>query len=185
MKHTPFQIYRIAQGWSRRHRGIRRVLAFTLVEMLLVIAVISILAAMVISSFSDAAQTSREVVVEQQLAVFQSALNSWANGKLGKIDTSIDSEGAPITLERLRQYYNGLNTTQRFVALSGQDLDDSTPDFEGYLEPMTAAHYIDVAKQLGAADMSKIKSDAMVQTGHYLTLPDWLAGGYPTVELHP
>ena len=33
--------------------------------------------------------------------------------------------------------------------------------------------------------MSKIKSDSMVQTGQYLTLPDWVSGSYPTVQIHP
>lgn len=163
----------------------RAIVAFTLVEMLLVIAVISILAAMVISSFSDAAQTSREVVVNQQLAVFQSALNNWVNANLGRINSTVDPTKAPITLEALRTYYNSLTTTQRFVLLSGKDLDDETADTEGYLEPMTVEHYIYVAKENGATDMSKIKSDAMIQTGQYLTLPDWIAGSYPTVQLHP
>ncbi len=160
-------------------------IAFTLVELLLVIVIISIMAATVINSFSDAAQSSRDVVVKQQLAVFQSALNNWVNANLGRINSSIDSTKAPITLEKLRVHYNSQSTTQRFIMLAGKDLDEATPDSEGYLEPMTAEHYIQVAKQNGAADMSKIKSDSMVQTGQYLTLPDWVSGSYPTVQIHP
>jgi len=160
--------------------------AFTLVEMLLVIAIISILAAMVISSFSDAAQTSREVVARQQLAVWQSALNNWVNGKLGKVDTIIDASGAPITLGTLRNYYtNTLNTkTARWLAITGMNL-NGTVVAEGYLDPMTAAHYLEMASRSGVpANMDKIKSDAMIQTGRWLELPDWVEGGTPTVELH-
>ena len=50
--------------------------AFTLIEMLIVVAIISILAAMAISSFSNAAQDSREVLVRQQLATVQEAVNN-------------------------------------------------------------------------------------------------------------
>jgi prepilin-type N-terminal cleavage/methylation domain-containing protein len=166
---------------------LQRLLAFTLVEMLLVIAVISILASMVISSFSDAAQTSREVVVRQQLAVWQGALNNWVNRKLGRVDTAIVSSGAPVTLEALTNYYNNtLNTSaKRFTMITGKDMDDATADTEGYLDAMTGQHYIDMAKKYGPADLSLIKSDAMVQTGRWLTLPNWVSGSYPTVNLNP
>ena len=167
---------------SRLHR----MMAFTLVEMLLVIAVISILASMVISSFSDAAQTSREVVVRQQLAVWQSALNNWVDGKLGRVDTAIVPTGAPVTLEALTTYYNNtLNTSaKRFALLTGKDLDAGTPDTEGYLDAMTSQHYVDMAVKYGPSDLTKIKSDAMVQTGRWLTLPNWVSGSYPTVNLN-
>jgi prepilin-type N-terminal cleavage/methylation domain-containing protein len=164
---------------------LRHALAFTLVEMLLVIAVISIMASMVISSFSDAAQTSREVVARQQLAVWQSALNNWVDAKLGRIDTAIETTGATVTLESLTKYYNTtLNTPAlRFAMLTGRDLDPLTADKEGYLDPMTAQHYVDMAIKYGPSDLSRIKSDAMVQTASWLTLPNWVSGSYPTVNL--
>jgi prepilin-type N-terminal cleavage/methylation domain-containing protein len=165
-------------------RKIRRLAAFTLVEMLLVIAVISILASMVISSFSDAAQSTRDVVVRQQLAVWQSGLNNWVNSKLGRVDTAIESTGAQVTLQALTNYYNTLTKTQRFTLLTGKDLDATTPDTDGYLDAMTGQHYLDMATKQGATDLNKIKSDAMIQTGRWIELPDWTMGGYPTVELH-
>ncbi len=170
---------------SRRFKRQVRQAGFTLVELLLVIAIISILAAMVISSFSDAAQTSREVVVRQQLAVWQSALNNWVNGKLGRIDSTIDAAKAPITVETLRTFYNARTKTQRFTLIAGVDLDASTSDFEAYLEPKTADTYRTIAQQQGAANMDKIRSDAMVQTGRWLDLPTWQAGNYPTVQILP
>jgi prepilin-type N-terminal cleavage/methylation domain-containing protein len=177
---------------------LHRMLAFTLVEMLLVIAVISILASMVISSFSDAAQTSREVVVRQQLAVCQSALNNWVDGKLGRYDDSIRRnptvpEPGTITLERLTGYYNTLTSVQRFRLISGTLVDDpsdtSIPKRKmregGYLDDMTASHFEKMATQFGPADFSLLKTDAMVQTARWLTLPNWVSGSYPTVNLNP
>lgn len=160
--------------------------AFTLVEMLLVIAIISILASLVISSFSDAAQTSREVVVRQQLAVCQSALNNWVNGRLGKVDTVIESSGSPVTLDSLRKYYTTTlgSKTARWALISGLNLDGSSAG-DGYLDPMTAQHFLEMASKSGTpANMDKIKSDAMIQTGRWLELPAWSDGGVPTVELH-
>ena len=173
------------------HSRLRRLAAFTLVEMLLVIAIISILAALVISSFSNAAQTSREIVVKQQLAVWQSALNNWVDGKLGRIDPAINgSSVVPVSLADLTTYYNSLTgSMQRFKLLTGKDLDPQTADTEGYLDSMTAQHYLDMAINFPpsntAGDPNFIRSDAMIQTGQWITLPNWVAGSYPTVELHP
>src|SRR5688572_23773759 len=65
----------------------KAVRAFTLVEMLLVVAIISVLAAMVISNFSNASQDTRAVVARQQLAVVQEAVNHWVNREIGKVPT--------------------------------------------------------------------------------------------------
>jgi len=51
--------------------------AFSLVELLVVIAIIAIMASIVISAFSNAAADSRLVLVRQQQAVVQEAVNSW------------------------------------------------------------------------------------------------------------
>ena len=171
---------------SSKSHHLRRLVAFTLVEMLLVIGIISILAAMVISSFSDAAQTSREVVVRQQLAVWQSALNNWVDGKLGRIDPSITgSNQVAVTLSALTTFYNSKSGPERFTLLTGKDLDASTPDTEGYLDAMTGQHYVDMALNYPPSDSKIIRSDAMIQTGKWIELPNWIEGSYPTVELFP
>ena len=81
--------------------------AFTLIEMLIVIAIISILAAMAISSFSNAAQDSREVLVRQQLASVQEAVNNWASRQIGRVATN---GGNPTTIEQVRVSYNAPTT---------------------------------------------------------------------------
>ncbi len=145
----------------------RRSAAFTLVEMLLVIGVISILASLVISSFSDAAQTSRDVVARQQQAVWQSALNNWVDGKLGRVDTTISSDGAAIGIEVLTAHYNSLTTAAR-VAL-----------IYSYLDGASVAHFTEFSTG------GVIRSNSMQQTGKYLQLPTWGAGTYPHVDLLP
>ena len=56
---------------------------FSLVELLLVLGIVSIMAAIVINSFSNAAQDSRNVVARQQQATLQSAVNNWVAGQVG------------------------------------------------------------------------------------------------------
>lgn len=171
---------------SRIRNRMRRIWAFTLVEMLLVIGIISILAALVISSFSDAAQTSREVVVRQQLAVWQSALNNWVDGKLGRIDSGITGNtDVAVSLSALTTYYNAKTSDERFALLAGKELDGTAAAAPGYLDAMTAQHYVDMAIQFPPSDSKKIRSDAMIQTGKWIELPDWTAGSYPTVDLYP
>jgi prepilin-type N-terminal cleavage/methylation domain-containing protein len=70
--------------------------AFTLVEMLLVVAIISILAAMAISNFSNASKDTREVVARQQLAVVQEAVNHWVNHEVGRV-TSAGGTGKSVS----------------------------------------------------------------------------------------
>jgi prepilin-type N-terminal cleavage/methylation domain-containing protein len=139
--------------------------AFTLIEMLIVIAIISILAAMAISSFSNAAQDSREVLVRQQLATVQEAVNNWASRQIGKVATN---GGNPTTIEQVRVSYNAPTTATARLLL-----------FQGYLDEATRAA-ITVNNTSG-----RLTTDAMLQTGYYLTLPTWSTGSYPKVQINP
>lgn len=137
--------------------------AFTLVEMLIVIAIISVLAAMAISSFSNAAQDSREVVVRQQLAVVQEAASNWAARQIGRVTTT---NGKPMTMEEVRVAYNTPTTVGARLLL-----------FQGYMdEPTTLTISADNAT-------GRITTDAMRQTGYYLTLPTWERSTYPKVQM--
>ena len=139
--------------------------AFTLIEMLIVIAIISILAAMAISSFSNAAQDSREVLVRQQLATVQEAVNNWASRQIGKVNTI---GGNPTTIEQVRVFYNAQTpASTRFQV------------FTGYLDVSTFES-ITVNSTTG-----RLTTDAMRQTGYYLTLPDWGPTSYPKVQIDP
>ena len=133
--------------------------------MLIVIAIISILAAMAISSFSNAAQDSREVLVRQQLATVQEAVNNWAARQIGKVASN---GGNPTTIEQVRVSYNARTTAAARLLL-----------FQGYLDDATRSS-ISVNNTTG-----RMTTDAMLQTGYYLTLPTWSTGSYPKVQINP
>jgi prepilin-type N-terminal cleavage/methylation domain-containing protein len=139
--------------------------AFTLVEMLLVIAIISILAAMAISNFSNASQDTRDVVARQQLAVVQEAVNHWVNREIGRVTTA---GGTGQTVAQVMTTYNNANTTTARYAL-----------FQKYLEDATRAS---IAVDNGT---SRLSTQAMRDVSKYLTLPNWASSSYPKVQLNP
>ena len=89
--------------------------AFTMVEMLIVIAVIGIMSALVITSFSNAAQDTRRVVARQQQAAVQNAVNAWVNGVS-------QTQG----LAEARRLYNLAGTSVGRLQLVNTYLDDTT-----------------------------------------------------------
>jgi len=139
--------------------------AFTLVEMLLVIAIISVLAAMVISNFSNASQDTRAVVARQQLAVVQEAVNHWVNNEIGRVTTA---GGTGKSVSQVMTSYNAATTAQTRFDLFKNYLDDSTQ----------SSLTVD-------ASAGRITSQAMRDVGMYLTLPSWAAASYPKVQLLP
>ncbi|MDF1737520.1 MAG: type II secretion system protein [Verrucomicrobiales bacterium] len=130
--------------------------AFTMVEMLIVIAVIGIMSALVISSFSNAAQDSRRVVARQQQAAVQNAVNAWVAEKSSRT-----------SLYDARTEYN--------AKTNGEDKLD---EIQRYLDDSTYQHFKD-----NTSDNNKIQSAALKKTGQHLTLSPWLAGSYPKVSL--
>lgn len=89
--------------------------AFTLVEMLLVIAIISILAGLVISNISNAAHDTRDVVARQQLAVVQEAVNHWVNREVGRVPESAAPGSPGATVNQIMALYNSKTTvTERY-----------------------------------------------------------------------
>ena len=130
--------------------------AFTMVEMLIVIAVIGIMSALVISSFSNAAQDSRRVVARQQQAALQNAVNAW-----------VASKSTRSSLFDARTAYNAETTGE-----------DKLDEVKRYLDDSTYQHFKD-----NTSDNNKIQSAALKKTGQHLTLSPWLAGSYPKVSL--
>lgn len=133
--------------------------AFTLIELLIVVAIIGILASIVIASFSNATQDSRNVVVLQQQAVIQGALNSWiAHASSG--NSSLSSAKAA---------YDAANTGAAKLALISPYLDSTSVS-------QFSAH---------GTVANALQSDAMEKTDHYITFSAWNAGSYPKVILGP
>ena len=129
---------------------------FTMVEMLIVIAVIGIMSALVISAFSNAAQDTLRVVARQQQAAVQNAVNAWVNSTSDQVGIS----GAMAT-------YNAAGNSQARLQLVQLYLDDSS-----------LAHFLS-----NTTDTSQIKSAALKKTGQYLVLDSWDVTSYPKVEL--
>lgn len=134
---------------------------FSLIELLLVIAVIGVMSAMVIAAFSNATQDSRSVIALQQQAVLQGALNSW-------ISYQSSAAGAG-SLAGAKALYDAATTATAKLAL----VDD-------YLDASTAVQFVAHGSVSNA-----LVSDAMTRTGRYVIFSTWPANGYPMVELKP
>ena len=130
--------------------------AFTIVELLIVIAVIGIMSALVISSFSGAAQDTRRVVARQQQAAIQSAVNAW-----------VTSSSTTAGLSGSLSLYNTAGSSMGRLNLVSRYLDDST-----------VAHFTLNSKTGGA-----VQSVALKKIGQQINLPTWVSSSYPKVEL--
>ena len=76
--------------------------------------------------------------------------------------------GNPTTIEQVRTSYNAPTTASARFLL-----------FSGYLEESTRS-------SIATNDTTgRLTTDAMLQTGYYLTLPAWSAGSYPKVQFNP
>lgn len=127
-----------------------------MVEMLIVIAVIGIMSALVISSFSNAAQDTRRVVARQQQAAVQNAVNAWVN-------SVSQSQG----LGQARNLYNLAGSSKGRLQL-----------VQTYLDEATLAHFL-----ANTTNNNEVKSAALSKTSQYLLLDTWDAASYPKVEL--
>lgn len=136
--------------------------AFTLVELLVVMAVIGIMSAMILSTVINASQDSRRVVARQQQAVVQNALNAW----IANASSGTNSLQDVITL------YNSNSTPLGRLAL-----------LQPYLHAETYSHF--VSNSTGATPAG-IRSDALRSTGQYLTFSAWTnVSSYPMVQMNP
>ncbi|HEY8899539.1 MAG TPA: type II secretion system protein [Chthoniobacterales bacterium] len=131
--------------------------AFSLVELLLVIAIIAIMASLVIAAFSNASADSRLVIARQQQAVVQEAVNSWVAYR----------SAAPRSLASARTEYNAAANGLARLAL-----------VQAYLDSATYSHLV-----ANTSNVDRVRSDAMVKSGQYLQITDWPSGSYPKVNL--
>ncbi|MEM7698120.1 MAG: type II secretion system protein [Verrucomicrobiota bacterium] len=137
-------------------RTITRRDAFSMVEMLIVIAVIGIMSALVISAFSNASQDTRRVVARQQQAATQNAVNAWVN-----------ATSQELGLAEARRRYNLAATSKGRVQL-----------VQNYLDASTLAHFLS-----NTTTDAQVQSAALRKTGQHLSLPSWASNSYPQVEL--
>lgn len=134
--------------------------AFSLIELLIVVTIIGILASLVIASFTNATQDSRHVVVLQQQAVLQEALNSWIAH-----ESSAAGSGS---LSSARDAYAAAGSGSAKLALIAPYLDSATAaQFSGH-----------------ASVANGLNTESMEKTQQYVTFSTWTAGGYPKVILH-
>lgn len=96
---------------GRLHLG-RPASAFTLIEILLVIAVIGIMSALILTSVGNATRDSRLVVARQQQVVLQEALHAW-----------IAAQSSTSSITTVRSNYTG---TSDKLALLQDYLGDGT-----------------------------------------------------------
>lgn len=130
--------------------------AFTMIEMLIVIAVIGIMSALIISAFSNAAQDTRRVVARQQQAAVQNAVNAWVNNVS-------QTQG----LSKAQTLYNLAATSKGRLQL-----------VQTYLDDTTVAHFL-----TNTSNNDQVKSAALAKTSQYLLLDTWKSNSYPKVEL--
>jgi prepilin-type N-terminal cleavage/methylation domain-containing protein len=129
--------------------------AFTLVEVLLVIAIIGIMSALVVSSISNSVADSRMVLARQQQAVLQEALHAWATAQTAGTGS----------LQTARSNYSSSNG----LAL-----------VQDYLDPSTYNHFVEYSTNSG-----QIQSEAMAKSGVYLVFSTWTTTNYPRVNMLP
>ena len=127
---------------------------FTLIELLLVIAIIGILSTLIITTVTNAAQDTRNVVARQQQIALQDAQNAWVAA----------SSSGTNTLQSARTAYASAST-----ALSKLSL------LTNYLHPETYSHLTNYSTS------SQIKSEAMTKAGIYLQFSAWGTSNYPIV----
>lgn len=132
-----------------------RLHGFTLVELLLVIAIIGVMSALIVASVSGAAEDSRRVIARQQQVVLQEALGAWVSAQVSGTNS----------LANARTAYNNASGSAAKLSLIRRYLDDST--------------YASFTITDG-----KIQSEAMTKLGAYLQFSGtWTTGSYPKINM--
>ncbi|MFT4637354.1 MAG: prepilin-type N-terminal cleavage/methylation domain-containing protein [Verrucomicrobiales bacterium] len=136
--------------------------AFTLIEVIVVIAIIGIMTSLVIAVYRNVAQNSRVVVASQQQVAIQSAINNW-----------ITNETTTKSMFSVKSDYTA---TQTATGSQGILL-----KIQAYLDELTFTHL----QANSPAGEDKIQSAALKKIEHYIQLSTWGAGSYPQVQMKP
>ena len=143
--------------------------AFSLVELLMVLTIISIMAALIINAFSNASQDTRDVISRQQQAVLKSALDNAISQVMVQGRTVGEAR-------RFYNYKNGISGAQRTML-------ERLAIIETYLDEDTYAHFI------ANSSATQIRSAAMVKTNQFVEFEFWstptasVRSTYPKVKL--
>ena len=135
--------------------------AFTLVELLLVIAIIGILSALIVATVTNAAMDTRTVIARQQQVTLQEALNAWV----------AQASSGTNTLASAQTAYAAAGTATAKLNL-----------LANYLHSDTYQHFLTYSTS------SQIRSEAMVKLGSYLQFSAWTtnsSNAYPMVQMLP
>ncbi|MFZ4681722.1 MAG: type II secretion system protein [Terrimicrobiaceae bacterium] len=132
----------------------RRESAFTLIELLLVIAVIGIMSALIVAAISNSASDTRLVIARQQQAVLQESLNAWI---------AAQSSGTN-SLQDARSIYNAASNRLTLI--------------QNYLDPSSYEHMAE-----NTTDAAKVKTEALAKESLYLSFTTWTTNSYPRVNM--
>jgi prepilin-type N-terminal cleavage/methylation domain-containing protein len=149
----------------RTHAG------FTLIEALMTIAILGVMAAIVVSAFSNAGTDAARIIARQQQAAVQGAVNAWVNSDGNRTDVinATTGTGKIHTIAEIQTTYNGCaNALARLNLISA------------YLDSTTATYLT-----TSTTNAAKISSDSLVKSKQYIDMPAWVTGSYPQVTLNP
>ena len=144
--------------------------AFSLIELLMVLTIISIMAALIINAFSNASQDSRDVIARQQQAVLKSALDNMISQYMVSGNT----------VAKARKYYMYVDADPAKAKLT---MKERLSLLEPYLDEDTYAHLFSRSTD------TTVQSAAMVKTGQFIEFEDWPVATaanrntYPKVKL--
>lgn len=144
--------------------------AFSLVEAIFTIAIISIMSSIILAAITNASRDANRIVARQQQATLNSALNAWVMGSMRV--TSGVNEGQLRSLEDVRSEYNGQTTSLARLLLIAPDATS------GYLDESTRSHLIQYTNNSG-----RIESSALEAGSQHITLPTWNSGEFPKALL--
>jgi Tfp pilus assembly protein PilE len=148
---------------------------FTLVEAVLTFAIIGILSALAISAVSNGARDTHSIVARQQQSAVQEALVAWVMSQ-----SRVGNTAQVRSLASLRNENNTLSTTNaRFNKVLPNPSASDPGVRAGFLDQTAADHFEEFRDS-----SDKLHTAALTGAAQNLTLPDWIDGGFPTVQLN-
>ena len=139
--------------------------AFSLIEVLVTLAVLGVLSSMVVSTMSNLGMDASRMVARQQQVAVQNAVQAWVASQMRV--TNDPNLPKTRSLESVRGDYNSRGHSLGRLNLIAPYLDDTS-----------SAHLLGATTNTG-----KIKSDALTKIRYYLVLDTWGSTTYPKVEM--